>query len=303
MLFLLMRDTVYEWLGDNVPRLGAALAFYTFFSLTPLLLIVIGIAGVFLGRQSAQDRIIMEIQGMVGAASAEAIRQMLEAIGQPTVGIRATLIGLATLFFGATGVLVELQDSLNAIFNVEPKRRGLWGLLRYRLVSFAMILGLGFLLLVSLSMSALLSWFGEMFSSETPSVQFLIGGANLVVSMGVITLLFAAIYKFLPDTVLEWRDVWLGAFVTAILFSVGKQVIGYYLGRLAVMSIYGAAGALAVILLWTYYSAQVVFLGAEFIQVYSRHRGGRNLTPRRPPTGTEVVRKALRGRRRGSAAG
>jgi membrane protein len=265
---------------------AASLSYYTLFSIAPVLLIAVSVAGMVFGEDAARGQIQAQLEELVGRGSAEVIGQMMISARKPEAGILATTLGIIALIFGATGVFVQLQDALNHIWDVKPKpRNGVIAFLRSRFLSFAMVLVIGFLLLVSLVVSALLAALGAWFSNLIPGWTVMWQGVNLLISFGVITVLFAMMYKLLPDTHVSWRDVWLGAAVTSLLFSLGKFLIGLYLGRSAVASSYGAAGSLAVVLLWVYYSAQILFLGAEFTQVYARGHGShshptRERTPR-----------------------
>jgi len=266
-----VKETFSEWSEDRAPRMGAALAYYTVFSLAPVLVIAIGVAGIFFGERMAEGRLMDEIRGLVGPEGAGAIRAMIEnAAADRSGGVVATIMGLAALIFGATGAFVELQDALNTIWEVKPKTRGLLGMLKDRFFSFTLVIGIGFLLLVSLVISAALAAVGSMTGRYvSPS---LLHGVNFVVSFAVITALFAMIFKILPDAKIAWRDVWLGAAVASLLFSAGKFIIGLYLGKSGMTSAYGAAGSLVIVLVWVYYSAQILFLGAEFAHVYARRR-------------------------------
>lgn len=266
----LITQTYAEWTKDNVPRLGAALAYYTVFSLAPLLIIVIAIAGLAFGQEAAQGRIVGQIQGLVGTDGARAIETMIEHARTESTGVIATIIGLFTLLFGASGAFGQLQDALNTIWDVTPKPgRGFGGLIKDRFFSFLMVVGVGFLLLVSLVLSAAIAAVGEYLN------QWMAGSAvfwqivNTVISLAIITLLFAMTYKVLPDVKLGWSDVWVGAAFTAVLFTIGKLLIGLYLGKSGVGSTYGAAGSLVIILIWVYYSAQILLFGAEFTYVYA----------------------------------
>jgi membrane protein len=275
-LFGMLKEAAADWNDDNVPRLGAALSYYTIFSLAPLLLITISIAGLVFGQEAAQGRIVHQIDGLLGQDGAKAIEGMLENARKPATGLLATLAGIATLLFGATGAFNELRTSLNTVWEVEtPKAGGLLGMVKARLLSFTMVLGVGFLLLVSLVLSAALAALDASLDSFFPGGAVLLQVLNSVISLGVVALLFAMIYKVLPDTEVEWRDVWFGAVVTAALFVVGKYAIGLYLGRGAVGSAYGAAASLVIILVWVYYAAQILFFGAELTQVYARRHGSR----------------------------
>lgn len=264
----ILKETFAAWSDDRVPRLGAALAYYTLFSLAPLLIIVVALASLVFGEQAAQGRIADEISGLVGDKGAEAIQAMLQNAGaQKSSGIIATVIGLATLLFGASGVFGELQDALNTIWRVKPKPgRGILDIIRDRFFSFAMVLGIVFLLLVSLVVSAALAALGKFGSGTLPTP--LLHLVDLVVSIVVVAVLFAVLFKALPDVRIAWRDVWVGAFATSVLFTFGKILIGLYLGRSSVGSAFGAAGSLVVVLAWIYYSAQIFFFGAELTKAY-----------------------------------
>jgi membrane protein len=270
----LVKETFSEWSADKASRLAAALAYYTVFSLAPLLIIVIAIASVVFAN--AQQQLLEQVQQLVGAEGAEQVRTMIEQTSQPSASIPATIIGVVTLLLGASGVFGQLQDSLNTIWEVQPKPgRGILAVVKDRFLSFSMVLGIGFLLLVSLVVSTALSALTTVVGEELGIAAAAGQVANIVISFAVTTLLFAMIYKVLPDVEIDWSDVWIGAAVTALLFTLGRFLIGLYLGRSAVGSAYGAAGSLVVILLWIYYSAQILFLGAEFTQVYARRHGSR----------------------------
>jgi membrane protein len=272
----LLRDIVVAWNEDKAPRLAAGLAFYTMFTLSPLLIIVIAIAGLAFGQEAARGQIVGQIQGLVGAESARAIEDFLKQVSTPQSGIIATAIGLATLLLGVWWVFGELQDALNTIWEVAPKPgRKLLPVLKARLISFTMMLGVGFLLLVSLALSAALSALGTYLLGLFPDFETALQLVNVLVSFAIITLLFAMIYKIVPDVVITWGDVWIGAAATALLYTIGKYLIGVYLGTSSTASAYGAAGSLVVILIWVYYSAQILFLGAEFTKVYAQRYGSR----------------------------
>jgi membrane protein len=263
--------TIKDWLEDKAPRLGAALAFYSTLSLGPLLLIVISIAGIAVGYEAASERILLQLSGLVGDEGAQVLRTVLENSAKEETSFFAAAIGIAALLLGATGVFGQLQDALNTIWEVKAKPgRGLWWIIRKRFLSFALVLGTGFLLLISLVLSAALSAVGGYFFQEDSLWMQL---ANSAFSFAVITVLFAMIFKILPDVIIQWKDVWIGAVITAVLFSIGKLAIGTYLGHSALSSVYGASGSLIVLLLWVYYSAQILFFGAEFTQVYARYHG------------------------------
>jgi len=275
-LWNLLTTTASKWSDDKAPRLGAALAYYTVFSIAPLLIIVIGIAGLVFGEQAAEGAIVQQISGLVGGQSAAAIQTMLANARTPSSGGLATILGIVTLLIGASGLFGQLQDALNTIWGVEPKPgRGLLGMIKDRFVSFVALLGTAFLLLVSLVVSAGLAAAGSAFKALLPAPETVLHLINLSVSFVVITGLFAMMFKVLPDVKIAWRDVWLGAAVTALLFTVGKFAIALYLGKSDVGSGYGAAGSLVIILVWVYYSAQILLFGAEFTAVYADAYGSR----------------------------
>jgi membrane protein len=270
-----LKTTINEWVEAEPFQLAAALSYYTLFSLAPLLLIAIGVAGFVFGREAAQNQIVETLQGMIGQDSAQTVQEMLQASNEkPKTGIISTIIGFVALLFGAGGVVGQLQTSLNKMWEVTPKPgQGIWGFLRQRFFSFAMVLAIGFLLLVSLVVTAVLSSFTGMLSSLLGDATFIAHAVDILVSFGFVTLLFALIYKYVPDVEIEWRDVWVGAALTAILFTIGKYLIGLYIGTSGVSSTFGAAGSLITILVWVYYSSLIFFLGAEFTRVYATQYG------------------------------
>ncbi len=275
-IFKLFSKTFEEWNQHKAPRLAAALAYYTVFSLSPLLIIIVAIAGLYFGQQAAQNQIVGQIQGLVGKQSASLIQTMMSSTYHPGTNIIATVIGVVTLLLGAIGVFGQLQDSLNTVWEVQPVASGgIMGMIRNRILSFGLLLATGFLLLVSLVLSAGLQATSQYFASALPIPPGTLEALNFVLSFLVITLLFAMIYKFLPDAEIHWRDVWHGAAFTALLFTIGKFLIGLYLGRSSVSSAYGAAGALVILLLWIYYSALILFFGAEFTRVYANTYGSK----------------------------
>lgn len=272
----LVRQTFSEWSEDKVPQLGASLAFYTALSLAPLLVIVLGVSAMFFSEEAARGQLDTQIQSMVGKEGGEAIQEMIANANKPTTGTMATALSVITLLLGASGVFGQLQDALNTIWEVKPKPgRGIWGMIRDRFLSFAMVLGIAFLLLVSLIISAALASVGLLLDRMPDSLHWLGQGIHMLISVAVITLLFALMFKLLPDVKMAWADVWLGAFITAVLFTIGKFAIGLYLGHSSMASSYGVAGSFVVLLVWVYYSAQILFLGAEFTQVYSNRYGSR----------------------------
>ena len=293
-IFDLLKETYHRFNEDKAARLGASLAYYTIFSIAPLLVIAIAIAGLAFGQQAAQGQIIGVIQGVVGQQGGQAIQTMVESASQPRAGgILITLIGFVTLLLGASGVFGALQDSLNTIWGVQTKPGGgLKGIIQQRFFSFTLVVGTGFLLLVSLVVTAGLAAVSKWFSDYIPGGAMAWEGVNFVFSLVVITILFALIFKYVPDAEIAWRDIFIGAFVTALLFTIGKFAIGLYLGRSSVTSAYGAAGSLVLVLLWIYYSAQILFLGAELTQVVADRYG----TPIVPKPSAVALTEAVRAR-------
>jgi membrane protein len=276
-IYELFKNAGIGWYEDKAPKLGAALAYYSVFSLAPLLVLVISIATLVFGQEAAQNELVGQIKGTVGEQSANAIQDMLKNAGTRGTGIVATVIAAVILLFGASGVFAELQEDLNTIWKVAPKPGSTWlAYLRDRFLSFTMVLGAGFLLLLSLIFTTAIEALSTHISPELlPGGLWLWQGVNALASFLIVTLLFALIYKVLPDVALAWRDVLTGAVVTAVLFTLGKYLIGLYLGRASVASAYGAAGSLVVILVWVYYSAQILLFGAEFTRAYAvTLRGG-----------------------------
>jgi membrane protein len=271
----LLKLTFAEWMNDNTFEWSAALAFYTIFSIAPVLLIAVGVASFFLTPGTATDQIVGEMEEMIGAEGANAVRQVIESSRGFGKGLWAVSLGIATLITGATAVFGELQSALNQIWDVKakPDRGLIMSFIVDRLRSFSIAVGVGFLLLVSLVISALISGLQNYMNNWLPGIPWVWQTANVASSFVVIAVLFAMIYKFLPDVVISWKDVWIGAAVTALLFSAGKYLIGIYLGKTATASAFGAAGSLVVLLFWVYYSALISFLGAEFTQVYARRYG------------------------------
>ncbi len=282
--FELLREVFHEWREDNALALGAALAYYTIFSIAPLLVLVIAIAGLVFGRAAAEGQIVGQIQSLVGPAPAGLIEGMIARASGPKASTFATLVSLLAMAVGASGVFGQLQQAFNQIWEAPPARTGLRGQLQRRAAAFGMILGVGFLLLVSLVLSAALAGLHDLLARHLPVLSRILPALNFTLSLAVITALFAMIYKALPDVRMSWADVWLGAAVTALLFTLGKTLIAVYLGRAGVASVYGAAGSLVVVLLWIYYSAQILFIGAEFTEVYPRRYGSR-----RPPDRPEPL--------------
>ena len=274
----IIRQTFDEFIEDKAPRLGAALSYYTVLSIAPLLVIVLGITGWLMGMQGTdpdESPVIGQFTGLIGGQGSAAIKDIVRAASdKPHGGRIATIVGIITLLIGASGVFGQLQDALNTIWEVAPRPgRGIWGFVRDRFLSFAMVGGVCFLLLASLMVSAGLAAAGHFMGGALPGMHYLWVILNFMVSLGVIAALFAMMNKVLPDVKVPWSDTWIGAIVTAALFGIGKWVIGMYLGKAGVGSAYGAAGSLVVLLVWVYYSSQIFLLGAEFTQVYSRVRG------------------------------
>jgi membrane protein len=264
-----------QWFEDQPFQLASSLSYYTLFSLAPLLIIAIAVAGLVFGREAAQNQVVETLQGLIGQDSAKAVQEMIiNASNKPKTGVISTILGIIALLFGAGGVVGQLQSSLNTIWGVAAKSgQGVWGFIRERFLSFAMVLGIGFLLLVSLAVTAFVAGLSQIIGSLLGGTALIAHILELVVSFGLVTVLFAMIYKLLPDVRSQWSDVWIGAALTSLLFTIGKFVIGLYLGTSGVTSIYGAAGSLITVLLWVYYSSLIFFLGAEFTQVYAIQHG------------------------------
>jgi membrane protein len=279
--FSQLKQTFQEWLQDKAPQLGAALAYYTVFSLAPLVLVLLAIIG-FIFRDDpagAWEKVTQQMSYFLDQSAVQVVQSIAQKASQPGKSMLATIIGVALALFGATGVFGQLQDALNTIWGVKAKpSRGIWGLLRTRFLSFAMVAGICFLLLVSLAIEALLKGFSHYVQSVLPGGIMIALTIYVVFDFAVVVLLFAMIFKFLPDVEIQWRDVWIGAVMTAILFGIGKWLLGFYLGSGAAASAYGAASSLITLLLWVYYSSQILLFGAEFTQVYAA-RAGRELKP------------------------
>jgi len=269
----LLTKTYVEWDRDNAPRLGAALAYYTILSLAPLLILTIAVGSLAFGKQAAQGELFGEIKGMVGATGAEAIEQMVRNASKPGHGILASLVGFVALIFGASSVTSELRNALNTIWGRKTESdSGIKEVFTQRSWALLIVLGCGFLLVVSLVVSSTLAGAAKVMANRLPIPEFLIEGLDITLSWLVLTGVFAVLFKYLPDIRLQWSDVFLGAGCTAVLFTIGKFLIGLYLGRASFGSTYGAAGSLVTVLVWVYYSAQIFFFGAEFTQVYTRER-------------------------------
>jgi membrane protein len=273
----MIKDTVLSFIEDSALSRGAAIAFYTVTSIAPVLLIVVAIAGLVFGREAAQNAISGQLTGLMGQQTADVLQAAIASAAGKSSSILATMVGIATLVLTASGVFGEMQSALNAIWKTEPQATTVSRLIQARAVSLGLVAALGFLLIVSLAVSAGLTAFGNYLDSIMPIGRFILPVLNFVVSFALLAVLFAAIYKVLPDRPLEWRDVIFGAVVTAILFTIGKSLIGLYLGSSAIASSYGAAGGLIVLLLWVYYSVMIFLLGAEFTKTYANRHGSHPL--------------------------
>ncbi|MGE5224422.1 MAG: YihY/virulence factor BrkB family protein [Omnitrophica WOR_2 bacterium] len=287
-----MKKVFKEWSEDKVSRLAAALSYYTVFSLAPFLVIIIAIIGLILGnQQNVQNQVMVQIQDLVGQSGAQAIQSMIEGARRPSSSIIAAMLGVVFLLLGASGLFGQLQDSLNTIWEVTPKpNQGILGIVKQRFFSFAMVLGIAFLLLVSLIISTVLSALGRFTLGLFPGFDVIMQVINFIFSFAVVTLLFALMFKYLPDVKISWGDVWFGSIVTALLFTIGKFLIGLYLGRSSYTSTYGAAGSLVILLLWIYYSGQILFLGAEVTKVYANQYGTRIVPEPNAVSLTEAAR-------------
>jgi membrane protein len=274
-MWKLAKSTVLAFIEDEALSRGAAIAFYTVTSIAPILLIVVAVAGLVFGREAAQGAITAQLAGLMGQQTADVLQSAVASAGEKSSGILATIIGIVTLIATASGVFGEMQSALNAIWKAKPEGTTMSRLIRARAASLGLVAALGFLLIVSLVVSAGLTAFGNYLESVLPFGKVILSALNAVVSVALISVLFAAIYKVLPDRHLAWGDVIVGAVVTAILFTIGKSLIGWYIGSSAVASTYGAAGGLIVLLLWVYYSAQIFLLGAEFTRVNAHLHGSR----------------------------
>lgn len=274
-LWQFAKTVVTQFFEDEPFQLASSLSYYSIFSLAPLLIIAIAVAGLVFGREAAQNQIVETLGGMIGQDSAKAVQDMIRnASEKPKTGVTSTILGIVALLFGAGGVVGQLQTSINTIWGVAAKTgQGVWGFIRTRFLSFAMVLAIGFLLLVSLAITAFVAGLSQVMGSLFGGAKIIAHVLELVVSFGLVTVLFAMIYKFLPDVKIQWRDVWTGAALTSVLFTIGKFLIGLYLGTSGVTSTFGAAGSLITVLLWVFYSSLIFFLGAEFTQVYATYYG------------------------------
>ncbi|MDB6171006.1 MAG: putative rane protein [Chthoniobacteraceae bacterium] len=290
-VFKLLKATASSWMEDNCLRLGAALAYYSIFSIAPLLVIAISIAGLFFGREAAYGEIQTQMSGYVGHQAAQAIEAMVQSASKPAQSKMAALIGVVTLIIGAGGVFGQLKDSLNTIWEVQQKPGGgIKAFLRERLLSFGMVLVIGFLLLVSLVLTAAIAVLNKYIGTFLPMSGLIATVFAFIIAFLVVTLLFATIFKVLPDATVEWRNVWVGAVVTALFFELGKTGLGWYLGMESTSSAYGAAGSIVLLLLWVYYNSLILFFGAEFTQVYANETGTRI----RPSKNAEPVTAEMR---------
>lgn len=273
----LTKAAVGAWVDDFAPSMGAAIAYYTIFSIAPMLVIAIAVAGFIFGQDAAQGEIVSQLRGLIGTDGAVAVQGLIKSANEPTGGIIATILSIITLAIGATAVFAELQSALDRIWRVPVavKESGIWVLVKTRLLSFGLVLGLGFILMVSLVVSAGLSAVGNWWSGWFEGWEIVLQVLNLLVSFVVFTGMFAVIYKFMPRVRMSWHDVWIGSIVTTLLFTVGKFLIGFYLGKAGMTSGFGAAGSFALLLAWIYYSAQIFLLGAEFTWIYANNYGSR----------------------------
>jgi len=304
----LVRDTLNAWSEDKAPRLAAALSFSAIFSIAPLLIIVIAIAGTALGVRgglqhphgNVEAQLLAQIQARVGAQAAVTVRDLVAAnFSKPHQGVIAQIVGWITFVLGASGVFASLQDSLNTVWHVEPSKQSIWLTIRQRSASLGMVVLIGFIFLVTFAFSAALAVVSTYFARALPfpNASFVFTLVNFVVSLAVITVLFALIYKILPDAKIDWSDVWIGSGITALLFLVGQALIGLYLAKTGAASAYGAAGSLLVLLLWIYYSAMTLLFGAEFTKVYAVRRGKaiaatHQMSPAAPAAPTAPARPA-----------
>jgi membrane protein len=304
-IWILVKAAFSSWRDDYAPSMGAALAYYTMFSIAPLLLIVISTAGLVFGEEAVRGEIFGQLQGLMGDQGAKAVQGLLESVSEPKEGVAGTVIGTILLLIGATTVFGELQDAFDRIWRApgRDKNGGLWRLIKSRLLSFGIILGIGFLLMVSLVFSAAIAALGKWWGPFFANLELIATVVNFLVSFALMTAVFAMLYKFMPRVKIHWRDVWAGATVTALLFTVGKILIGIYIGKSAISSGFGAAGSLVVVLVWVYYSAQIFLLGAEFTWVYAHAHGSKKeslpsgMTAGLPPGKTNVTQKSEQSQR------
>ena len=272
-IWKLVKGTFAAFIEDGALSQGAAIAYYTIFSLAPVLIIVIAVAGLAFGRDAAQGAIVRQLGGLMGRHSADALQSMIQTTGSPKTSTIASILGVGTLLVTASGVFGQMQTALNMIWKAEPRSSGVSRLVRARIASLGLVVTLGFLLMVSLVISALLSAMDRFLGGLFPAANLLVQLLNFTISLSLIAVLFGAVYKVLPDKAIAWGDVAIGALVTALLFTIGKSLIGLYLGHSNIASSYGGAGAFVIILLWIYYSSQIFLLGAEFTRVYAENHG------------------------------
>lgn len=296
-MFQLLKSTATEWYNDKALRLSAAIAYYSIFSIAPLLVIAVSMAGLVFGPDAVRGHLDDQLTSVMSPAAAKTIQEMVQSASSPTDGLLGTIIGGAVLLIGASGVFGQLKDSLNTIWEVKPKPggSGIMGFIRDYLLNFGMVLVVGFLLLTSLVLTTAMAAFSNYLDRAFQLPPLIWSGAAFLISFGMVTLLFAFIFKVLPDAQIQWRDVWIGAAATAALFEVGKFALGWYLGRESTTSSYGAAGAVVLVLLWVYYASCILFFGAEFTQVYAR-RHGRYVPPAenaQPVTAEERVNEGM----------
>jgi membrane protein len=297
-IYQMLRETVLACINGDIFSQGAALSYYTVFAIAPLFIITLAIAGFCFGADAARQQLFDQVNQLVGKEGGDAIQSLVAAVNKSKDGFWATWIAVGTLLVAATGVFVQLQNSLNKLWNVKlSSGMGLRNFIRHRLLSFAMVFGIGFLLLVSLVCSAGLAALGDFIGNHLLEKAVLLKTLNFTLSLAIITALFAMIFKFLPDVKIAWRDVWIGGFITAILFNFGKLLIGIYVGRSSISSVYGALGSLLIVLVWVYYSAQILLFGAQFTRVYANRFG---IKPQ-PLRGTEFVSNGAATRNRPSA--
>jgi membrane protein len=290
-IYQLLNDAIRAFVAGDIVSQGAALSYYTFFAIAPLFVIALAIAGFWFGQETARRELFGQLNQLVGKEGGDAIQSVVMAASGSKAGFWATCIAGGTLAVAATGVFVQLQNSLNKLWGVQQiQGKGLRNFIRHRLLSFAMVLGVGFLLLVSLICSAGLAALGNVIGDFITGKEILLKTLNFAISLGIITVLFTMIFKFLPDVKIAWRDVWLGGFITALLFNLGKILIGIYLGRSSLSSVYGTMGSLVILLLWVYYSAQILFFGAQFTYVYTRRFG----VPPKPIQGVKFIPTSAR---------
>ena len=280
-ILTLFKESYREWVADKASRLGAALAYYTIFSIAPLLLIATAVAGLVFGKSASEGQLQKSLEENVGPQAAQAIQGLLTSASKPSAGIIASVIGLATLILGASALFIQLKGALNSIWNIDLKPgQGFKGFVTNYLLSFLMVIGVGFVLLLSIIVSTALATIGKFFNDLLPGGAFVWGTVNNIVSFVILMVLFALIFKYVPDAIIRWKDVWPGAAVTAFLFTAGKWGLSMYLSRGSMSSTYGAAASLVVLLVWVYYSSQIIFFGAEFAEVYA-HLHGIKIKPKR----------------------